>query len=105
MLAALTGTIVALSMLAGWGLLVVASCDYLLGNLLGLFATSKQNQVWGLFSGAMLAIYPTFYWRRNPLKRCWLKLKMHSAAALAIGQACSRGWVVYCAAVTPISIS
>ena len=90
MLAALTGTIVALSMLAGWGLLIVASCDYLLGNLLGLFATSKQNQVWGLFSGAMLAIYPTFYWRRNPLKRCWLKLKMHSAAALAIGQACKR---------------
>lgn len=65
-------------MFVGWGLTGLASADYLLGNLCALFTPSKSGEVWGVALGLTLSTYQTVYWRRNPFRHCWLRLKKRS---------------------------
>lgn len=85
MLGAASRLTLVLLMLSGWVLLLLAGLDYLLGNLLGLFATANDTQVWGVFLGFTLSLYPTFYWQKNPFKLWWRKLKKSSAPPGLIG--------------------
>tara|TARA_B110000305_G_scaffold76251_1_gene85605 strand:+ start:97 stop:1014 length:918 start_codon:yes stop_codon:yes gene_type:complete len=77
-------------MLFGWALLASASFDYLLGTLFGLFATSKNSQIWAVLLGLTLSIYQTFYWRKNPLRRGWLRLTKFSRPMALVGRGCNR---------------
>ena len=52
----------------GWFLLGIIVCDYLFGNLLGLFATSIYSQAWAILLLVLLSFSPT-------LKATQLKIK------------------------------
>ena len=90
MLAAIGRLVLLLFMLLGWALLSSASFDYLLATLFGLFATSKNSQIWAVLLGLTLSIYQTFYWRKNPLRRGWLRLTKFSRPMALVGRGCNR---------------